>query len=112
MPYAYAALCRWGYVNDEYISLAADTTVKFHGRTPIEMYTDFMASFAAEFQVPCALCLMTYALCRMPMLPYALCLMLIERYTDVMAGFAGEFQVADVCWRMLTYADVCCADVC
>ena len=46
---------RWGYVNDEYISLAADTTVKFHGRTPIEMYTDFMASFAAEFQVPCAL---------------------------------------------------------
>ena len=39
-----------GYVNDEYISLAADTSCKFHGRTPIEMYTDFMASFANEFQ--------------------------------------------------------------
>jgi beta-amylase len=41
---------KWGFVNDEYISLAADTTCKFHGRTPMEMYTDLIASFANEFQ--------------------------------------------------------------
>lgn len=41
---------KWGHTNDEYISLAADTTCKFHGRTPIEMYTDFLSSFASEFQ--------------------------------------------------------------
>ena len=41
---------KWGYSNDEYISLAADTTCKFSGRTPIEIYTDFLSSFANEFQ--------------------------------------------------------------
>ncbi len=42
-----------------------------------------------------ALCLMPYALCLMPEL---------ER---LQAALAANDRCADVCWRMLTYADVC-----
>jgi hypothetical protein len=41
---------KWGYTNDEYISLSADTSVKLCGRTPLEIYTDFLSSFANEFK--------------------------------------------------------------
>jgi len=38
------------YVDDEYITLWADNQTLFEGRTPIQMYTDFMNNFASTFR--------------------------------------------------------------
>ena len=35
---------------DEYLSFAVDELPLFHGRSPVEMYTDFMAAFRSEFE--------------------------------------------------------------
>ncbi|EKX32424.1 hypothetical protein GUITHDRAFT_47288, partial [Guillardia theta CCMP2712] len=40
---------RWGFSNDEYISGAADTTPLVDGRSPVEMYADFMQAFVDNF---------------------------------------------------------------
>ena len=39
-----------GNTNNEYISFAADEQAIFGGRTPIQMYGDFMSSFKSNFQ--------------------------------------------------------------
>jgi len=41
---------RQGYRNLECLSLGCDDTPIFHGRTPVEMYRDFVDAFANEFQ--------------------------------------------------------------
>ncbi|KAL7718947.1 Beta-amylase [Entamoeba marina] len=38
-----------GNVNNEYISFSADSLPLFEGRTPIELYTDYMKAFKNEF---------------------------------------------------------------
>ncbi|KAL7721459.1 Beta-amylase [Entamoeba marina] len=39
-----------GNINNEYITFAADEKAVFEGRTPIEIYKDYMASFKSTFQ--------------------------------------------------------------
>nr|BAN41649.1 beta-amylase precursor, putative [Entamoeba invadens] len=39
-----------GWVNTEYISFGADSEAVFEGRTPLQIYKDFMASFKSNFQ--------------------------------------------------------------
>ncbi|GAB1221548.1 hypothetical protein ENUP19_0082G0079 [Entamoeba nuttalli] len=41
---------REGWTNNEYISFAADEEPVFEGRTPLQMYKDFMTSFKQNFQ--------------------------------------------------------------
>eukprot|EP00736_Rhodelphis_marinus_P012252 Rmarinus@m.4210 len=41
---------KYGNQNPEYLSLGVDDLRLFNGRTPIEMYTDFMISLTEEFQ--------------------------------------------------------------
>jgi len=40
---------RWGFSNDEYISGAAEEKVELEGRTPLQIYSDFMDAFADTF---------------------------------------------------------------